>query len=104
VWTEAPAEVWNLEVHRAHTYRVGGAGVLVHNDGPDECGEGLLPKPPTRPGAVPLDERDPKRLWTPSERAAKRDAKGAFARTGAAQRLTPTTPVGTISIGMQTEG
>jgi hypothetical protein len=31
VWTEAPAEVWNLEVHRAHTYRVGGAGVLVHN-------------------------------------------------------------------------
>jgi hypothetical protein len=31
VWSEAPAEVWNLEVHRAHTYRVGGAGVLVHN-------------------------------------------------------------------------
>jgi hypothetical protein len=31
VWSEAPAEVWNLEVHRAHTYLVGGAGVLVHN-------------------------------------------------------------------------
>jgi hypothetical protein len=27
----SPAAVFNLEVHRAHTYRVGAGGVLVHN-------------------------------------------------------------------------
>jgi hypothetical protein len=44
VWGEAPAEVWNLEVHRAHTYRVGGAGVLVHNSSSPECGGSGKPK------------------------------------------------------------
>ncbi|MEB0115080.1 RHS repeat-associated core domain-containing protein [Undibacterium sp. RTI2.2] len=35
-----------------------------------------LPKPPTGPGSVPNDERDPKRFFTPGEREAKRGEQG----------------------------
>ena len=35
-----------------------------------------LPKPPTGRGSVPKADRDPKRKFTPNERAAKRDAQG----------------------------
>jgi RHS repeat-associated protein len=43
---------------------------------------GTLPKPPTGPGAVPKAERDPKRVWTPTERDAKRSAQGDKCATG----------------------
>lgn len=35
-----------------------------------------LPKPPRGPGSVPKSERDPKRTFSPSERAAKRQEQG----------------------------
>ncbi|MCX4239121.1 HNH endonuclease, partial [Paraliomyxa miuraensis] len=36
---------------------------------------GPLPKPPRGPGSVPKSQRDPQRVWTPKERAAKREAQ-----------------------------
>lgn len=43
---------------------------------------GSLPKPPTGKGSVPKADRDPKRTWTPAERATKRDAQGGKCATG----------------------
>jgi RHS repeat-associated protein len=41
-----------------------------------------LPKPPTSPGRVPRSERDPRRTWSPAERAAQRDAQGGRCANG----------------------
>jgi hypothetical protein len=70
VWSEAPAEVWNLEVHRAHTYRVGGAGVLVHNEA--DCGPNGGTRPDEHQDLVNerKDRRDQRR------ENASRDAAG----------------------------
>jgi hypothetical protein len=38
--------------------------------------ENSLPKPRTGPGTVPKSERDPKRFFTPSERAQQREVQG----------------------------
>jgi RHS repeat-associated protein len=46
------------------------------------AGDGALPKPPTGAGTVPKAERDPKRLWTASERQAKRDEQGGQCANG----------------------
>jgi hypothetical protein len=37
---------------------------------------GSLPKPPRGPGSVPRAQRDPQRVWTPAQRAAKRQEQG----------------------------
>jgi len=37
---------------------------------------GTLARPPTGPGRVPRSERDPKRTWSPGERAVQRERQG----------------------------
>ena len=44
--------------------------------------EGALPKPGSGPGTVPRAERDPKRFFSPTERAARRDAQGGKCGNG----------------------
>ena len=41
-----------------------------------------LPKPPTGKGSVPKSERDPKRTFSPDERAAKRQEQGGQCANG----------------------
>ena len=53
-------------------------------------GTGRLPKPPTGPGRVPRSERDPKRFWTPSERAAKREEQGGQCAHGCGTKIDET--------------
>ena len=43
---------------------------------------GSLPKPPRGVGSVPPAQRDPKRVWTPAEREAKRQQQGGQCATG----------------------
>ncbi|MFE3970418.1 HNH endonuclease [Stenotrophomonas sp. YIM B13575] len=43
---------------------------------------GDLPKPPTGPGAVPVAQRDPQRLFTDSARESKRAEQGGKCATG----------------------
>ena len=52
----------------------------ANDDGVENAG--VLPKPPTGPGTVPKAERDPKRTWTPAERATKREAQGGECGNG----------------------
>jgi len=56
---------YNFEVSDFHTYFVGSENIWVHN-----CPN--VPKPPTGRGSVPPADRDPKRNFTPNERADKR--------------------------------
>lgn len=61
--------VYNLEVQVDHVYFVSSRGILCHNNTPDpNCN---YPKPPTGRGAVPPDQRDPKRVWTKTENEAR---------------------------------
>jgi RHS repeat-associated protein len=46
-----------------------------------------LPKPPTGPGSVPKSERDPKRLFTPPEREAKRAEQGHECANGCGTKI-----------------
>ncbi|MEM6484643.1 MAG: RHS repeat-associated core domain-containing protein [Pseudomonadota bacterium] len=46
-----------------------------------------LPKPPTGPGTVPKKDRDPKRLFTPSEREAKRAEQDFLCANGCGTRI-----------------
>jgi len=48
---------------------------------------GELPKPPRGPGSAPPTTRDPKRLWTPEERAAQREAQGGKCATGCGRNV-----------------
>ncbi|MEM6932476.1 MAG: HNH endonuclease signature motif containing protein [Pseudomonadota bacterium] len=62
-------------------------GTELNNKGSRAASEtagrvGNVSKPPTGPGAVPKDMRDPKRTFSPSERAAKRDEQGNQCATG----------------------
>lgn len=43
---------------------------------------GGLPRPPTGPGRVAPEQRDPRRLFTPAERAAQRERQGGQCATG----------------------
>lgn len=52
--------------------KLGDAGKMV----------GDLPKPPTGPGAVPVAQRDPQRLFTDSARESKRAEQGGKCATG----------------------
>ncbi len=84
--------VYNLEVSLDHVYRIGTAGVWAHNSCPaggqggtgatdgvtEQSGTeatdqgGKLSKLPRGKGKVPESQRDPRRSWSDSERAAKR--------------------------------
>lgn len=44
--------------------------------------KGALPKPPTGPGAVAKPDRDPKRTFSPSDRAVKRQEQGGQCANG----------------------
>ena len=48
---------------------------------------GSLRKPPTGKGRVSPSERDPKRLWTPDERAAQREAQAGECATGCGTKI-----------------
>lgn len=48
---------------------------------------GPLPKVPTGPGTVPKSDRDPKRLFTPSEREAKRAEQGNQCANGCGTKI-----------------
>ena len=48
---------------------------------------GRLPKAPTGPGTVPKSERDPKRLFTPAEREAKRAEQGNQCANGCGTKI-----------------
>lgn len=78
--------VFNIELANAHTYFVGKDGALVHN--------ACLPKPPTGRGSVPKDERDPKRLFTPAEREAKRAEQENLCGNGCGTKIDETNSAG----------
>ncbi len=63
--------------------RGGGVGVLA-GGGPKV---GSIPKAPTGRGSVPPSARDPKRLFTPAERAAQREAQGGVCATGCGTKI-----------------
>jgi RHS repeat-associated protein len=89
----ATTTVYNLTVDSAHTYFIGAGQVLVHNA--DDCLQaakavGKLPKPPTGLGSVPKADRDPKRLFPPAERAAKRAEQGGQCANGCGTKLDET--------------
>lgn len=48
---------------------------------------GSLPKPPRGKGSVPKSQRDPRRAWTPKERAAKRKTQGDECGTGCSTKI-----------------
>ncbi|MCC4596064.1 RHS domain-containing protein [Xanthomonas campestris pv. phormiicola] len=61
-------------------------------DGADNAAEadsaaGKLPTPPTGPGSVPKSERDPKRLFSDSEREAKRAEQGHQCANGCGKKI-----------------
>lgn len=64
-------------------------GTIANSVGPGGSGAkmGPLPKPPRGPGKVPLSARDPKRKWTPNERAAQRDAQGGECANGCGTKI-----------------
>jgi len=66
----------------------GGEAVVgegVATGGVDKVGS--LPKPPRGPSSMPKAQRDPKRVWTPSERAVKRQAQGGECATGCGTKI-----------------
>ncbi len=87
--------VFNLEVANAHTFFTGKEGVLAHNGtcklpklkpGPGSSKK-ALPTPPKGPGSVPKADRDPKRLFTPAEREAKRAQQGYECGNGCGTKI-----------------
>jgi RHS repeat-associated protein len=46
-----------------------------------------LPRPPTGPGSVPRAQRDPKRTWSPSERAAQRERQDGRCANGCGTKI-----------------
>ena len=55
---------------------------------------GKLPKPPTDKGQVPRADRDPKRTFSPSERAAKRQEQGEQCANGCGKKIDETNSQG----------
>lgn len=60
-----------------------------------ETGEAAIersapPRPSRGPGSVPRSERDPRRTWSPSERAAQRKAQGSQCGNGCGTRIDET--------------
>ncbi len=53
-----------------------------------------LPKPPIGPGSVPKSQRDPKRLFTPSERQTKRAEQGDKCANGCGTDIDASNSVG----------
>jgi uncharacterized protein RhaS with RHS repeats len=66
---------------------IGVVAVIVYNESTNDSesassNEEALPKPPTGPGSVPKEERDPKRFFSPSDREEKRDEQGGECGNG----------------------
>jgi RHS repeat-associated protein len=59
----------------------------LSTDCPKTTEGGNLPKSPTGPGSVQKSERDPKRLFTPSEREAKRLEQGHECANGCGTKI-----------------
>jgi len=69
---------------RAAEHGVEAARAVEHGA---EAAKGGLPKPRSGPGTVPKSERDPKRTFSPAERAAKREAQGGNCANGCGRKI-----------------
>jgi len=65
----------------------GGKGAAAKNAAKNGVKHAPLPKPPTGPGTVPKSERDPKRLFTPAERDAKRAEQAGECGNGCGTKI-----------------